>query len=79
VDHNQLQEFRHLKMMSRYLFGSGLIIEAESERVMPHGDMASRTLGTLNKGHTAVFTGTWVIPELKGSWKAIWQATTGWH
>ncbi len=50
VDHNQLQEFRHLKMMSRYLFGSGLIIEAESERVMPRGDMASRTLGTLNKG-----------------------------
>jgi cell division protein FtsI (penicillin-binding protein 3) len=50
VNHNQLQEFKHLKMMSRTYFGSGLIIEGESERVMPHGDMASRTLGTLNKG-----------------------------
>lgn len=50
VDHNQLQQFKHLKMMSRSWFGSGLIIVEESERVMPHGDMASRTLGTLNKG-----------------------------
>jgi cell division protein FtsI (penicillin-binding protein 3) len=50
VNHNQLQKFKHLKMMSRAYFGSGLIIEGESERVMPHGDMASRTLGTLNKG-----------------------------
>lgn len=50
VDHHQLQEFRRLKMMSRSWFGSGLIIRGESERVMPHGDMASRTLGTLNKG-----------------------------
>lgn len=50
VNHNQMQEFRRLKMMSRAYFGSGLIIEGESERVMPHGDMASRTLGTLNKG-----------------------------
>ncbi|MDD4190594.1 MAG: penicillin-binding transpeptidase domain-containing protein [Mangrovibacterium sp.] len=50
VDHHQLQEFKRLKMMGRSWFGSGLIIRGESERVMPHGDMASRTLGTLNKG-----------------------------
>ena len=50
VNHNQLHDFKRLKMMSRAYFGSGLIIEGESERVMPHGDMASRTLGTLNKG-----------------------------
>lgn len=50
IDHNQLAEFKKLKMMSRAGFGSGLIVIGESRRVMPHGDMASRTLGTLNKG-----------------------------
>ncbi|MEL7585445.1 MAG: penicillin-binding transpeptidase domain-containing protein [Prolixibacteraceae bacterium] len=50
VNHNQLQQFKRLKMMSRAYFGSGLIVVGESERVMPHGDMASRTVGTLNKG-----------------------------
>jgi cell division protein FtsI (penicillin-binding protein 3) len=37
-------------MLGRSYFGSGLIVVGESERVMPHGDMASRTVGTLNKG-----------------------------
>ncbi|MGE4585854.1 MAG: penicillin-binding protein [Mangrovibacterium sp.] len=50
VDHNRLQQFKKLKMMSRSYFGAGLIIVGESTRVMPHGDMASRTLGSLNKG-----------------------------
>lgn len=50
INYNQLQSFKHLKTMSRAYFGSGLIIVSESERIMPHGDMASRTVGTLNKG-----------------------------
>lgn len=50
VNHNRLQQFKRLKMMSRAYFGSGLIVVGESERVMPHGDMASRTVGVLNKG-----------------------------
>ncbi|MCW0482518.1 penicillin-binding transpeptidase domain-containing protein [Gaoshiqia sediminis] len=50
VNYNQLQQFKRLGMMKRGYFGSGLIVVGESERVMPHGDMASRTIGTLNKG-----------------------------
>ncbi|MGD9931516.1 MAG: penicillin-binding transpeptidase domain-containing protein [Mangrovibacterium sp.] len=50
VNYNQLQQFKRLEMMKRGYFGSGLIVVGESERVMPHGDMASRTIGTLNKG-----------------------------
>ncbi len=50
VNYNQLQQFKRLEMMSKSHFGSGLIVVGESERIMPHGDMASRTIGTLNKG-----------------------------
>ncbi len=50
VNYNQLQQFKRLEMMKRAYFGSGLIVVGESERIMPHGDMASRTIGTLNKG-----------------------------
>lgn len=50
VNYNQLQQFKRLSMLHRANFGSGLIIVGESERIMPHGDMASRTIGTLNKG-----------------------------
>ncbi|WP_163718251.1 penicillin-binding protein [Mangrovibacterium lignilyticum] len=50
VNYNQLQQFKRLEMLKRSNFGSGLIVVGESERIMPHGDMASRTIGTLNKG-----------------------------
>ncbi|RKD86088.1 penicillin-binding protein [Mangrovibacterium diazotrophicum] len=50
VNYNQLQKFKRLSTLQRSVFGSGLIVVGESERIMPHGDMASRTIGTLNKG-----------------------------
>ncbi len=50
VDHNKFQEFRQLKSMSRSRFGSGLIAVTENRRILPHGDLASRTIGVLNKG-----------------------------
>ncbi|WP_423126456.1 penicillin-binding protein [Gaoshiqia sp. Z1-71] len=50
VNYNQLQQFKRLSMMKKSHFGSGLIVVGESERILPHGDMASRTIGTLNKG-----------------------------
>ena len=50
IDHNKFQEFRLLKTMSRSYFGSGLIVVTENKRILPHGDLASRTIGVLNKG-----------------------------
>ncbi|WP_430973267.1 penicillin-binding protein [Sunxiuqinia rutila] len=50
VNYNQLQRFKRLSMMERSSFGSGLIVVTDNERVMPHSDLASRTIGTLNKG-----------------------------
>ena len=50
VNYNELQKFKKLKTLKRNSFGSGLIVVRESERILPHGDMASRTIGTLNKG-----------------------------
>lgn len=32
------------------MFGSGLIIVTENKRILPHGELASRTIGVLNKG-----------------------------
>jgi len=50
LDYRELNKFKKLKMMNRLFFGSGLIVVGESERIMPYGDMASRTIGSLNKG-----------------------------
>lgn len=50
IDHNKYQEFRSLKSISRSHFGSGLIVITENKRILPHGDLASRTIGVLNKG-----------------------------
>ncbi len=50
IDHNKFQEFRTLKSMSRSYFGSGLVVVTENRRILPHGDLASRTIGVLNKG-----------------------------
>lgn len=50
IDHNKFQEFKNLKMVSRSHFGSGLIVVTENKRILPHGDLASRTIGVLNKG-----------------------------
>lgn len=50
IDHNKFQEFKSLKYISRNHFGSGLIVVTENRRILPHGDLASRTIGVLNKG-----------------------------
>ncbi|MBL7967764.1 MAG: transpeptidase family protein [Prolixibacteraceae bacterium] len=50
IDHNKFQEFKLLKYSSRSHFGSGLIVVTENKRILPHGDLASRTIGVLNKG-----------------------------
>jgi len=50
IDHNKFQDFKLLKTMQRSYFGSGLIVVTENKRILPHGDLASRTIGVLNKG-----------------------------
>lgn len=50
IDHNKFQEFKLLKTMTRSYFGSGLIVVTDNKRILPHGDLASRTIGVLNKG-----------------------------
>lgn len=50
IDHNKFQQFKLLKSMSRSRFGSALIVVTENKRILPHGDLASRTIGVLNKG-----------------------------
>ena len=73
IDHNKFQDFRMLKSMSRSHFGSGLVVVTENKRILPHGDLASRTIGVLNKGvfggmHGFVgYTGVEGLSEWDGS------------
>lgn len=50
LNYNELQQFKKLPSISRRYFGSGLIVVTENKRILPHNDLASRTIGTLNKG-----------------------------
>lgn len=50
LNYSELQQFKKLPSLNRKLFGSGLIVVTEDKRILPHGDLASRTIGTLNKG-----------------------------
>ena len=50
VNYLKLQQFKQQDIMSSRLFGAGLIVVGDSKRVLPHDDMASRTIGTLNRG-----------------------------
>ena len=50
VNYNQLKELKSLDMLGNTYFGSGLNPIQESERVLPRGDIAKRTIGMLNKG-----------------------------
>lgn len=50
IDYNELQEMKQFPILRRGTFGGGRIIEQENRRVLPLGKLASRTIGTLNKG-----------------------------
>lgn len=50
VDYTELQEIRKFPILRRGRYGGGLIIEQENRRVTPLGNLAYRTIGTLNKG-----------------------------
>ncbi len=50
IDYNELQDLKKFPILRRGTFGGGRIIEQENKRVLPLGKLASRTIGTLNKG-----------------------------
>ena len=50
INYNELKKFKALSMMSKNYFGSGLNPVSKSERVLPRGDIARRTIGMLNEG-----------------------------
>jgi cell division protein FtsI (penicillin-binding protein 3) len=50
IDYNELQVVKKFPILRKGAFGGGRIIEQENKRVLPLGKLASRTVGTLNKG-----------------------------
>ncbi|MDR1859899.1 MAG: transpeptidase family protein [Bacteroidales bacterium] len=49
VSFAKLQEFKRLSSLSRDRFGSALIEDMDSNRILPNDDMASRTIGIMSK------------------------------
>lgn len=77
VNYNQLQQFKRLPMLAKKNFGSGLIVIGESQRVMPHGDMASRTIGTLNKGAFGGIHGNVGYSGIEGTMESYLSGVNG--
>ena len=50
VDYTELQQIKNFPILRRGRFGGGLIIEQENKRITPLGVLASRTIGSINKG-----------------------------
>jgi len=50
VDYNELKEIKKFPILRRGRFGGGMIIEQENKRINPLGNLALRTIGSLNKG-----------------------------
>ena len=50
IDYNELQVVKKFPILRKGAFGGGRIIEQENKRVLPLGMLASRTIGTLNRG-----------------------------
>lgn len=50
IDYNELKEIKKFPILRRGRFGGGMIIEQENKRINPLGNLALRTIGSLNKG-----------------------------
>jgi cell division protein FtsI (penicillin-binding protein 3) len=50
IDYQELQKVKNFPILKRGQNRGGRIIEAENKRILPMGTLASRTIGTLNKG-----------------------------
>ncbi len=50
IDFNELQVVKKFPILRKGAFGGGRIIVQENKRVLPLGKLASRTVGTLNRG-----------------------------
>ena len=50
IDYDELQRLKAFPILRRGQNKGGRIIESENKRILPMGDLAARTIGTLNKG-----------------------------
>lgn len=77
LNYNELQEFKKLSSLDRRVFGSGLIIVTENTRILPHGELASRTIGTLNKGIFGGIHGNVGYTGIEGMQESFLAGTNG--
>ena len=77
VDYTELQEIKKFPILRRGRYGGGLIVEQENKRVTPLGNLASRTIGTLNKGVDGGTRGNVGYTGLEGAYEDYLRGENG--
>jgi cell division protein FtsI (penicillin-binding protein 3) len=77
IDYNELQEIKNFPILRRGTFGGGRVIEQENKRVLPLGKLASRTIGTLNKGVYGGIHGNIGYTGIEGAFESYLKGQEG--
>ena len=77
VDYNELQEIKKFPILRRGRFGGGMIIEQENKRINPLGNLALRTIGSLNKGAFGGVHGPIGYTGLEGAFESYLKGENG--
>ncbi len=77
INYLQLQRIKTFPIFNRGKFAGGFIAVQDNKRFLPHGDMASRMLGRLNKGAYGGDHGTVGISGIEGSYEGFLSGGEG--
>lgn len=77
LNYLELQRIKTFPIFNRGKFAGGFIAVQDNKRFLPHGDMASRMLGRLNKGAYGGEHGTVGISGIEGSYEGYLSGGEG--
>lgn len=77
IDYEELQAVKNFPILRRGQNRGGRIIEAENKRILPMGSLASRTIGTLNKGVYGGVHGNIGYTGIEGAFEPYLKGETG--
>ncbi|HPR33463.1 MAG TPA: penicillin-binding protein [Prolixibacteraceae bacterium] len=77
VDYDELQRLKELPIFRRGKFRGGFIAEQEYQRLTPHGRLAFRTIGLMNKGAYGGIYGSVGISGIEGKFEGYLRGEEG--
>ncbi len=77
IDYNELQEVKNFPIIKRGRYRGGRIIEQENTRILPLGILASRMVGTLNRGAYGGVHGNIGYTGLEGAYELYLKGESG--